>query len=739
MVLVHRSLLLCLFISLAVILQICGCGVTCTVAPSISGQPVSQIAVIGQRALFTVAASGSAPLSYTWLKNGVAIPGATQAAYVTPTVSSADSDSVFTVTVRNEFGTLTSNPASLTVILSSNSNTRFVAPTGDDSNPGTVDQPYQTIQHCATVVTQGWTCAVRAGTYRETVAPNSGITIAAYNLETVVLDGSDPVTGWMSYRGGIYKAKVAMRSDDTNQIFVGNDMMTEARWPNGDDLFHVVWATARGGTNSERIVDSSLPQVNWTGAKIHLWSGSDPFGHETGTITASGNGRISIDVETGTCPSICPARGGYYYLFGTLAALDAEREWCYDSSSETLYFMAPGKVNPNTIDVRSKQRRYAFDLRGKSGVTIQNISIFASSIVTDSTSTDNTLDRINAQYVSHFTSLPTASNDPSGSQFSILAVHESDSGILINGTGNTLRNSTISYSAGTGVALEGSDNTIINNLIQYVDYVGDYASGIVIDGNDNVIQNNSISTVGRQAILPNAVVNEDISYNNLFSSMMLSRDGAAIYTCCNQIASGVRIHHNWIHDTTQIIGGLGDSYPLSGVTLDSNSQGFEVDQNVVWSNQRDNIHIYGGVAGYNINYIHNNTIPDNSSHGYILIEKVTDCSKTRVANNQVVLAVKKLGDGSACDLIDNSGDAPGATEMTPSTQVGCNFNGCGSNPPPAIIGGSGVTPCPAVATDTQLANLARSADCGKARAQREPKNREVSSVGSARKELPQSH
>ena len=736
----YRSVLLRLFILLAVILQICGCGGTCNVAPSISGQPAKQTAAIGQSALFTVAASGSAPLSYTWLKNGVAIPGATEASYITPAVSSADAGSVFTVTIQNEFGALTSNPANLTVNPSLNSSTRFVAPTGNDSNPGTIDKPYQTIQHCATIVPPGWSCEVRAGTYRETVTPNSGVTIAAYNFENVVVDGSDPVTGWTPYQGTIYQAKVAMRSDDTNQIFVGSDMMTEARWPNGDDLFHVKWATARSGTNSERIVDSSLPQVNWTGAKIHLWSGSDPFGHETGQVTSSGNGRISISgIETGTCPVICPAPGGYYYLFGTLAALDAEREWYYDSSSETLYFMAPGKANPNTIDVRSKQRRYAFDLRGRSGVTVQDIGIFASSIITDSSSTDNTLDRINAQYVSHFTSLPTASNDPSGSQFSILAVHESDSGILINGTGNTLQNSTISYSAGTGVALEGSDNTIRNNLIQYVDYVGDYASGIVIDGNNNVIQNNTIRTVGRQAILPNAVVNEDISYNNLYGTMMLSRDGAAIYACCNQVASGTRIHHNWIHDTKTVTDGIADTSPMSGVTLDLDSQGFEVDQNVVWSNQRDNIHIYGGVAGYNVNYIHNNTIPDDSSHGYILIEQVADCSKTHVANNQVVVSVKKLGNGSACDLIDNSGDAPGATEMTPSTQVGCNFDGCGSNPPPAILGGSGVTPCPAVATDSQLANHARSADCGKARTQRKPKNREVSSVGSVRKELPQSY
>lgn len=694
----HRSVLLRLFLSIAVIFQICGCGVTCNVAPSISGQPVSQTAVVGQRALFTVAASGSAPLSYVWLKNGVAIAGATEGSYITPAATSADSGSVFNVTVTNKFGTLTSNPANLAVNPSSSSSIRFVAPTGDDSNPGTIEQPYKTIQHCATVVTQGWTCALRAGTYRETVTPNSGITIAAYNLEAAVIDGSDPVTGWTTYQGAIYKAQVALRSDDTNQIFVGNNMMTEARWPNGDDLFNVKWAIAQGGSNVGRIVDSNIPAVNWTGAKIHLWSGVDPFGHETGTVTDSGGGQISIDVESGTCPQICPVPGGYYYLFGTLAALDAEQEWYYDPSAGTLYFMAPGKVNPETLDVRSKQRQYAFDLRGKSGVTLRNLQIFASSIVTDSTSSNNNLDRINAQYVSHFTNLasgPNYSYSDWGGDWGILVVHSSDSGIVINGSGNTLENSTISYSAGTGVALEGNNNIIRNNLIQNIDYIGDYDSGIVIDGNGNMIQNNTIDTVGRQAILPNAVLNEDISYNNLSHSMILSRDGGAIYACCKQLASGTRIHHNWIHDSKTVVSGGGDSYAIAGVVLDNNSNGFIVDQNVIWNNQPENIHVYGaGINAPGSNEIHNNTIPDSASVGSIFIESVAECTSTHVVDNKVARSVRTRGNGSVCTISDNNSSAPGATEMIPGTEVGCNFEGCSSNPPPAFGEGGAVTPCP---------------------------------------------
>jgi len=680
--------------------QLTGCGLTCTVRPSVTGEPTSQTVSVGQPALFTVAASGSPPLTYQWLKNGIAIAGATQASYTTPAASSSDAGAAFTVTVSNPLGQLTSSPATLDVNAAPSGNFRFVAPNGNDDNPGTIDQPFRTIQHCASTVSTGWSCEVRGGTYRETVAPNSGVTIAAFALEPVIVDGSDPVTGWTQYQGSIYKANVTLSPDDTNQIFVGSEMMTEARWPNGDDLFHVNWATAQSGTDSGHIVDTNLPSGNWTGAKVHLWSGSDPFGHQTGVVTASGSGQISIDLgQTTSCPYICPTPGGYYYLFGTLGALDAEREWSYDSNAGTLYFMAPGKVDPSTIDVRSKQREYAFDLRGKSGVTIQNISIFASTIVMDNASSNNTLNRINAQFVSHFTSLPPTLSappvNPDFGGFSFNVVHISDTGIIVNGTGNLLENSTISYSAGAGVALESSNNTIRNNLIENVDYIGDYCSGIDLDSNDNTIQNNTIRGVGRIGIFVNFALNQDISYNNLFNAMMLSRDGGEIYACCNQLASGTRIHHNWIHDTTPVIGGLGDSYPMSGIDLDNASDGFNADQNVLWGNARYNVIINGLTStGSNNNFVHNNTIPDASRDARIAIINVANCTPTQILNNRVAVTLGLDANGTACGLSNNNSSAPGATEMTPNTQVGCNFEGCSSYPPPAFLTGGAVTPCP---------------------------------------------
>jgi len=85
------------------------------VAPTITTQPGSQTVTAGQTASFSVAATGTAPLSYQWRKNGVAISGATLSSYTTAATASSDNGALFTVVVSNTAGNVTSNAATLTV------------------------------------------------------------------------------------------------------------------------------------------------------------------------------------------------------------------------------------------------------------------------------------------------------------------------------------------------------------------------------------------------------------------------------------------------------------------------------------------------------------------------------------------------------------------------------------------------------------------------------------------------
>lgn len=82
--------------------------------PAIVTQPQSQTVIAGQSTSFSVSATGTEPLGYHWRFNGADIPGATGATY-TITSAQAGNAGTYTVLVTNNYGAVTSHPATLTV------------------------------------------------------------------------------------------------------------------------------------------------------------------------------------------------------------------------------------------------------------------------------------------------------------------------------------------------------------------------------------------------------------------------------------------------------------------------------------------------------------------------------------------------------------------------------------------------------------------------------------------------
>lgn len=85
------------------------------VTPSITTQPSSASAIVGQTVTFTASATGTPAPSYQWKKNGVAITGATSSSYTTPALAMTDNNAQFTVTASNSAGSVTSSGATLSV------------------------------------------------------------------------------------------------------------------------------------------------------------------------------------------------------------------------------------------------------------------------------------------------------------------------------------------------------------------------------------------------------------------------------------------------------------------------------------------------------------------------------------------------------------------------------------------------------------------------------------------------
>jgi len=83
-------------------------------APAISTQPQAASAEVGQSVTFTVIASGVAPLTYQWQRDGVDIDGATLASYTLVTTLT-DDGATFHVVIANSAGSVISSDVQLTV------------------------------------------------------------------------------------------------------------------------------------------------------------------------------------------------------------------------------------------------------------------------------------------------------------------------------------------------------------------------------------------------------------------------------------------------------------------------------------------------------------------------------------------------------------------------------------------------------------------------------------------------
>ncbi len=86
------------------------------IMPSISFSPPGKTVYAGENAVFTVAAAGSPPLAYQWYDNGARVAGATNSSEVLAPVATTNAGS-YTVVVSNAFGSITSSPPTVLVVL----------------------------------------------------------------------------------------------------------------------------------------------------------------------------------------------------------------------------------------------------------------------------------------------------------------------------------------------------------------------------------------------------------------------------------------------------------------------------------------------------------------------------------------------------------------------------------------------------------------------------------------------
>lgn len=161
-------------------------------APEITTQPQNASVTAGQTATFSVAATGTAPLSYQWRRNGTDIAGATSASYTTPVTTLADNGAQFSVVVSNTVTSVTSGVATLTVSLAPPSGSRLVLGVGH----------VVAIRANGSVLAWGQNNVGQLGNGSDITGTNArevattAIAVAAGGFESLALGSDGIVRGW---------------------------------------------------------------------------------------------------------------------------------------------------------------------------------------------------------------------------------------------------------------------------------------------------------------------------------------------------------------------------------------------------------------------------------------------------------------------------------------------------------------------------------------------------------------
>jgi hypothetical protein len=282
----------------------------------------------------------------------------------------------------------------------------------------------------------------------------------------------------------------------------------------------------------------------------------------------------------------------WIYVSNDLDLLDQAMEWHYDGTY--LYLWQTGGGTP-TGTIEFKARNWGFDLRGRSYITIEDISFKGCEPVTGNDQTNFiTVDNIRSTYANHSVAHQTYRWQGVGMTRQM--------GLKLTGTNNILRDSEISYSSSQGVWI-GANGRVENCYIHHIGYDGGWGAGIDLWGEDQVnnitITRNTISHTSRSSVSLGyafteftnlRTLNLTISYNDFSEWCLFSDDGGALYTWGFRDHTGSTVHHNWFHDAGFVLNPLNLPVPgrLDGIAVafytDQGGGPFTVHHNVFWNN-----------------------------------------------------------------------------------------------------------------------------------------------------------
>ena len=450
----------------------------------------------------------------------------------------------------------------------------YVSKKGNDNNPGSQTAPFLSIQSAASKMLAGDVCLIDEGIYTETVRPQNAGTLdkpivfkPLSKNANVVISGTNLITSksWEKASAKLFKSKVELSLKEENQIFLGEKMLLEARWPNcGEDLLTPTLAYMDSTTTEKMIVDDQLPNYDFKGGSV--WVHANLYwSNWTSEIEKSEGKSLGIKDRapyTGKEKHVAQ-KGAGYYVFGIKDALDSENEWFYDSSAKEIYvYRADGKMP--TQDYYFKSRVNALDLSDSKFVNIEGITILAAGIKTNDNTSNLLLDKVKILYPYY--------RSQNNNQYPGL----NTKGVVLYGKNSVIQNSELAYSSGACITLNGENNKLLNSYVHDGNLIGAMMGNVVVEGKGSVVSHCTITRSGRTLVNYGGMYQALIQNCELSYSGMLTSDLGLTYGT-NIEGGNSEVRYNLMHHN------LGEDKEKSmGLYYDHGTKNIISHHNIIW-------------------------------------------------------------------------------------------------------------------------------------------------------------
>jgi hypothetical protein len=258
----------------------------------------------------------------------------------------------------------------------------YVAPSGDDANPGTLRRPFATLQRAQRAARQKHgDIVLRGGTYylpetlvftaADSGAENAPLVVRPYHDETPVLSGGVRLTrlDWRPYKIGILQTQVPADLQ-TEEIFINGERQILARYPNFDPKAPYFDGFAPDAISDARTARWADPAGGYYHA-MHpaLWGdftwrilGRDP----AGKLRLEGGWQNNRGAA---------AHDQIRFVENIFEELDAPGEWFLNPKTHTLYVYPPAGLDLAHAVVEATRLRTLVEFRGDQARPVRHIQL----------------------------------------------------------------------------------------------------------------------------------------------------------------------------------------------------------------------------------------------------------------------------------------------------------------------------------------------------------------------------